>query len=91
MPIGKFLYFGDFAVIPVAVLPFAGVALFDRGLEAALAWALSLIVGIVVWTLIEYLVHRFLYHGAPMLTRCTTRIIAIPPPTSAFRPSCPAD
>jgi len=68
MPIGKFLYFGDFAVIPVAVLLFAGVALFDRGLEAALAWALSLIVGIVVWTLIEYLVHRFLYHGAPILT-----------------------
>ena len=61
-------YFGDFAVIPIAVLLFAGFAFADRGLEAAPAWALSLIVGIVVWTLVEYLIHRFVYHGAPVLT-----------------------
>ena len=35
MPIGKFLYFGDFAEIPVAVLLFAWLALADRGLAAA--------------------------------------------------------
>jgi sterol desaturase/sphingolipid hydroxylase (fatty acid hydroxylase superfamily) len=68
MPIGRFLYFGDFAVIPIAILLFAGFALADGGLEAAPAWALSLAVGIVVWTLVEYLVHRFAYHGAPVLT-----------------------
>jgi sterol desaturase/sphingolipid hydroxylase (fatty acid hydroxylase superfamily) len=68
MRIGKFLYFGDFAVIPIAVLLFAAHALADRGLQAAPAWALSLIVGIVFWTLIEYLIHRFVYHGAPILT-----------------------
>jgi sterol desaturase/sphingolipid hydroxylase (fatty acid hydroxylase superfamily) len=68
MPIGKFLYFGDFVVIPIAVLLFAGFAFADRGFEAAPAWALSLIVGIAFWTLIEYLIHRFVYHGAPVLT-----------------------
>jgi len=68
MPIGKFLYFGDFVAIPIAVLAFAGLALADRGLAAAPAWTLSLIVGIAFWTLIEYLVHRFAYHGAPVLT-----------------------
>lgn len=68
MPIGKFLYFGDFAVIPVAILLFGGLALADRGLAAAPAFALSLVVGIVVWTLVEYLIHRFVYHRAPVLT-----------------------
>jgi sterol desaturase/sphingolipid hydroxylase (fatty acid hydroxylase superfamily) len=68
MPIGKFLYFGDFVVIPIAVVLFAGLAFADRGFEAAPAWTLSLIVGAALWTLIEYLIHRFLYHGAPVLT-----------------------
>ncbi len=68
MPIGKFLYFADFVVIPLAVLLFAGFALADYGLEAAPAWALSLVVGIVVFTLMEYLIHRFVYHGVPILT-----------------------
>ena len=68
MPIGRFLYFGDFAVIPVAVVLFAWLGLADRGLAAAPTFALSLVVGIVAWTLVEYLVHRFAYHGAPVLT-----------------------
>ena len=68
MPIGKFLYFGDFAVIPAAVLLFAGFSFSDRGLEAAPAWALSRIVGVAAWTLAEYLIHRFACHGAPILT-----------------------
>lgn len=68
MRIGRFLYFGDFAVIPFAVLLFAWLAFSDRGLEAVPAWTLSLIVGAVLWTLIEYLIHRFAYHWAPFLT-----------------------
>ncbi|MGO4873030.1 MAG: sterol desaturase family protein [Roseiarcus sp.] len=68
MPIGKFLYFGDFVAIPVAVLLFAGFTLADRGLAAAPTWGISLAVGIMAWTLVEYLVHRFAYHGAPILT-----------------------
>ncbi len=68
MPIGKFLYFGDFGVIPVAVLLFAGLTFAERGLAAAPAWTLSLAVGIVIWTLVEYLIHRFVYHNAPILT-----------------------
>jgi sterol desaturase/sphingolipid hydroxylase (fatty acid hydroxylase superfamily) len=68
MPIGRILYFGDFAVIPVAVALFAGFALAHYGLAATPAWGLSLAVGVVMWTLVEYLVHRFAYHGAPILT-----------------------
>lgn len=68
MPIGKFLYFGDFAVIPAAVLLFAGLSFADRGIEAAGPWIVSLIAGMVVWTLVEYLIHRFAYHWAPILT-----------------------
>jgi sterol desaturase/sphingolipid hydroxylase (fatty acid hydroxylase superfamily) len=68
MPIGKFLYFGDFAVIPIAVLLFAGVSFVNGGLAAAPDWLLSLIVGAVLWTLVEYVIHRFVYHAAPILT-----------------------
>lgn len=68
MPIGKFLYFGDFAVIPVAVLLFAGFTLADYGLAAAPTWAVSLIVGVFIWTLVEYFIHRYFYHAAPILT-----------------------
>jgi sterol desaturase/sphingolipid hydroxylase (fatty acid hydroxylase superfamily) len=68
MSIGKFLYFGDFVAIPVAVLLFAGLTLASRGADAAPTWGLSLGVGIFAWTLVEYLVHRFVYHGAPILT-----------------------
>ncbi|MBV8663981.1 MAG: sterol desaturase family protein [Hyphomicrobiales bacterium] len=68
MPIGRFLYFGDFAVIPAAVLLFAWLAFSSQGLDAAPVWALTLIVGVVTWTLVEYLIHRFAYHWAPVLT-----------------------
>ena len=68
MRIGNILYFGDFFVIPVAVALFAGFALAHYGLAAAPAWGLCLAFGAVVWTLVEYLIHRFVYHGAPILT-----------------------
>jgi len=68
MPLGRFLYFGDFTVIPAAVLLFLGFAFAERGLDAAPDWALGLIVGGVAWTLCEYLAHRFACHRAPILT-----------------------
>jgi sterol desaturase/sphingolipid hydroxylase (fatty acid hydroxylase superfamily) len=68
MPIGRFFYFGDFVAIPVAILLFAGFALESGGLAAAPAWVASLLVGIVTWTLVEYLIHRFIYHALPVLS-----------------------
>jgi hypothetical protein len=47
-------HFGDFATVPLAGVIFIGLAGEDR-LYLALA-------GLVAWTLLEYLVHRFIFH-----------------------------
>jgi sterol desaturase/sphingolipid hydroxylase (fatty acid hydroxylase superfamily) len=47
-------HFGDFFTIPLAIVIFAGLAGMDR-LHLMLA-------GIAAWTLLEYLVHRFVFH-----------------------------
>jgi sterol desaturase/sphingolipid hydroxylase (fatty acid hydroxylase superfamily) len=67
MRIGKFLYFGDFVVIPVAVLWLGVAAYLAGGVVAIPEWSLSLLIGAALWTLIEYLIHRFAYHHAPIL------------------------
>ena len=67
MRIGKFLYFGDFVAIPVAVLWLGVVAYLAGGVVAVPEWSLSLVIGAALWTLIEYLIHRFAYHHAPVL------------------------
>jgi sterol desaturase/sphingolipid hydroxylase (fatty acid hydroxylase superfamily) len=68
MRIGKFLYFGDFIVIPIAVLLLAAAAYVAGGLVAIPEWGASALFGAALWTLVEYLVHRFAYHHAPVLT-----------------------
>jgi sterol desaturase/sphingolipid hydroxylase (fatty acid hydroxylase superfamily) len=68
MRIGKFLYFGDFAVIPVAVLWFGAAAYMISGAAAIPEWGLSVLFGAGLWTLAEYVIHRYAYHHAPVLT-----------------------
>ena len=68
MPINKFLYFGDFAAIPVAIAVLVYLALSARGLAGTPDFAISLLIGIVVWTLAEYLIYRFVYHHAPIFS-----------------------
>lgn len=68
MPINKFLYFGDFVAIPVAVIVLAYFDLAPGGLWAALAFGVCLLTGLVTWTLAEYAIHRFVYHHAPLFS-----------------------
>jgi sterol desaturase/sphingolipid hydroxylase (fatty acid hydroxylase superfamily) len=65
MPINKFLYFGDFLAVPVAVLLFGWLAFAARGFAAAGSYGLGLVAGAFIWTLAEYWIHRTLYHHAP--------------------------
>jgi sterol desaturase/sphingolipid hydroxylase (fatty acid hydroxylase superfamily) len=68
MPINKFLYFGDFFVIPAAVTVLTYFALTAGGLSASLHFAVSLLIGLATWTLVEYAVHRFVYPYAPVFS-----------------------
>ena len=78
MPINKFLYFGDFFVIPVALAALAVMAFGARGLAAAPAFAGGLLVGVLVWTFAEYWIHRTLYHHAPWFSDLHDRHHATP-------------
>ena len=68
MQINKFLYFADFYVIPVLVVMFAALAYAAHGLAAAPEFLLAMAAGGAAWTLIEYGVHRYVYHHAPVIS-----------------------
>jgi sterol desaturase/sphingolipid hydroxylase (fatty acid hydroxylase superfamily) len=65
MKLSKALYFGDLVVSPIAIIVLAVLALMGRDYQAIGLWLIALIAGICVWTLVEYLVHRFVYHAVP--------------------------
>lgn len=68
MPINTFLYFGDFVAIPIAIVLFAALAFHGGGLAAAPDFLAASFVGALAWTLAEYLIHRYAYHHAPVLS-----------------------
>lgn len=68
MPISKFLYFGDFIAIPIAILVFSSLSYRLSGFAAAPEFIAAAVVGVALWTLVEYLVHRVVYHHAPILS-----------------------
>ena len=68
MPINKFLYFGDFVAIPIAVVFFLYLALIGFGLDALPEFVLATLVGGAVWTFAEYWIHRWVYHHAPVFS-----------------------
>src|SRR4051812_46428451 len=78
MRINKFLYFGDFLAIPVALALFAWCAFAGRGAAAGLQYFAGLAAGALVWTLAEYWIHRTLYHHAPVLSSLHHRHHAAP-------------
>jgi sterol desaturase/sphingolipid hydroxylase (fatty acid hydroxylase superfamily) len=68
MPINKFLYFSDFFAIPAAVTVLTFFALAAGGLWAAPVFGVSLLIGLATWTLVEYAIHRLVYHHAPVFS-----------------------
>ncbi|MDP9124423.1 MAG: sterol desaturase family protein [Pseudomonadota bacterium] len=60
---GKFAYRADFAAYGVAVAAMAVALAVDAPRKQGLALVLWIAAGLVAWSLIEYLFHRFLLHG----------------------------
>jgi sterol desaturase/sphingolipid hydroxylase (fatty acid hydroxylase superfamily) len=65
MKLNRGLYFGDFVASPIAIVVLTTVALAHRDFEAAGLWGLTLLAGLGTWTLVEYAVHRWVYHRVP--------------------------
>ena len=69
MKLNRGLYFGDFVASPIAIAVLATVALTHRDFEAAGLWGLALFAGLGAWTIVEYAVHRWVYHRVPFFEK----------------------
>ena len=69
MNLSKSLYFGDFVAGPAAIVMLAAVALAGRDIAAVALWIAALSAGAGAWTLVEYAVHRWLYHRVPFFAK----------------------
>jgi sterol desaturase/sphingolipid hydroxylase (fatty acid hydroxylase superfamily) len=67
MSLNKLSYFGDFAACLIALVWLALVTLTSVDAPGLICWVGALIAGIVLWTLTEYLVHRWIYHKIPII------------------------
>lgn len=65
--LGTLSYYLDFALAPAATTAFVALAI--TGGIAPLGFGISLAIGIVGWTLAEYLIHRFAFHSLPLLRK----------------------
>jgi sterol desaturase/sphingolipid hydroxylase (fatty acid hydroxylase superfamily) len=69
MKLSRALYFGDFVAIPLAIAVLAAAAISEEGLQAAGPWLIAFAAGLVVWTFVEYVVHRWVYHAVPFFEK----------------------
>src|ERR1700743_900911 len=60
-------YYAELFVYPIVVGALLLFELGDSGLAPHLRWWFAAVCGVTLWTLAEYLVHRFVYHKLPIL------------------------
>jgi sterol desaturase/sphingolipid hydroxylase (fatty acid hydroxylase superfamily) len=56
-------YYSDFLIYPATLIALVAVAIFWQGAINPLAWLAAYGVGLFVWTLAEYLIHRGVLHN----------------------------
>ncbi len=69
MKLTKALYFGDFVASPIVIVVLAIAALGGQDLGAVELWLATLLMGCAGWTLVEYAVHRWVYHRVPFFAK----------------------
>ncbi len=63
--LGKVGYYADFFIYPVVITGLAAYAIWRGPQDAWASWLGAFVSGIVVWTLVEYVLHRFVLHHVP--------------------------
>ena len=63
----KIGYYAELLVYPVVVSGLLLYGLDHSGFALHLRWWIAAACGAMLWTLVEYLVHRFVYHKVPVL------------------------
>jgi len=67
MRLGKFGYYCEFFLCPAFAAIFAAWALMHMPASDWLDWTLGVGIGVIGWTLVEYLMHRFVFHRVPLI------------------------
>jgi sterol desaturase/sphingolipid hydroxylase (fatty acid hydroxylase superfamily) len=73
MKMSKFGYFAEFVLFPPLVILAALIGLHRPMPPPPLACVAVFVAGLVAWTLLEYLLHRGLFHHAPILSAIHAR------------------
>lgn len=63
----KYAYYADFVVYPLVVAAILGANVWRPQAHALLAWLVAFLLGMAAWTLIEYGLHRFVFHRFPII------------------------
>jgi len=69
MRMSKIGYFSEFLLFPPFVFIAAFLAFRDSTAPRLVIWVIVYCIGLMSWTLIEYLLHRAFFHHAPILAR----------------------
>jgi sterol desaturase/sphingolipid hydroxylase (fatty acid hydroxylase superfamily) len=69
MKMSKLGYFSEFLLFPPLFVFALWLALRNSYIPHSVTWAACYIAGLVGWTLVEYLLHRALFHHAPILSK----------------------
>jgi sterol desaturase/sphingolipid hydroxylase (fatty acid hydroxylase superfamily) len=67
MRLGRIGYYSDFFVYPALLIVLGGAALLHGGERNAATWISTFLLCLALWTLIEYLMHRFVLHHVPYI------------------------
>ena len=69
MRLSRLGYYADFVVYPFLVLALSAVALSRTAPHAWIEWVGACVCGFAIWTLAEYIFHRFILHDFPFFGR----------------------
>ena len=73
MKMSKVGYFSEFLVFPPLIIIAMAFVVRDPVSHRPAVWVMTYLSGLVGWTLIEYLLHRVLFHQAPVLSQLHER------------------
>ena len=69
MRVGNIGYFSEFLIFPPFVLITTSLAFWHSTAPRLVVWSIVYCIGLIGWTLLEYLLHRVVFHHAPILAR----------------------
>ena len=68
MQLSKFSYYSDFVVYPIVVSTLTAVNVSHFTWHGGRDWLAACLAGLVLWTLLEYVLHRIALHRMPVFS-----------------------